>query len=132
MDGHPPRELAWIGSAKKDFKNFPREVRREFGYNLFLAQSGAVDVPGAKPLSGGLLKGLGVVELIEDFDGDTYRAVYTAKIGSVIAVLHAFKKKSTSGISTPQHEIRLIRDRYRTAMRRYSEKANRMGGEDGR
>ncbi|SOD04190.1 Phage derived protein Gp49-like, partial [bacterium JGI 053] len=76
---------------------------------------------GAKALS----HGLGVVELIEDFDGDTYRAVYTAKVGAVLAVLHAFKKMSKSGIATPQHQSDLIRDRYRTAVRRFANKRDR-------
>jgi phage-related protein len=80
-------------------------------------QKGEREIPGAKPLSHGLLKGLGIVELIDDFDGDTYRTVYTTKIDSVVVVLHAFKKKSTSGIATPDHEIELIRNRYRTAVR---------------
>ena len=115
----------WIGRSKKVFDRFPDEVQVAVGHALELVQAGERDIPGAKPLSQGILKGLGVVELIEDFDGDTYRAVYTAKIGAVVAVLHVFKKKSTSGIATPQHEIRLIRDRYRAAVRLYSDKANR-------
>ncbi|HEV7589597.1 MAG TPA: type II toxin-antitoxin system RelE/ParE family toxin [Longimicrobium sp.] len=121
------RPLAWIGRSRKDFSRFPREVRVVLGHALRLAQDGTREIPGAKPLTHGILKGLGVVELMDDFDGDTYRAVYTAKIGSVLAVLHAFKKKSTSGIATPQHDIRLIRNRYRTAVQRYLDKpkANR-------
>lgn len=113
----------WVGRSKKDFGRFPREVRVVLGHALQLAQEGTREIPRAKPLTQGILKGLGVVELVDDFDGDTYRAVYTAKIGSVVAVLHAFKKKSTSGIATPQHEIRLIRNRYRTAMRLYSDRS---------
>ena len=121
------RPLVWVGSAKKDFDRFPREVQGAMGHALEAVQEGEREIPGAKPLTQGILKGLGVVELIEDFDGDTYRGVYTARIGSVVAVLHAFKKKSTSGITTPQHEIRLIRSRYRTAMRLHSNKAQRRG-----
>jgi phage-related protein len=119
------RPLVWIGRSEKDFGQFPKEVREDFKLALELARMGVRDIPGAKPLSHGLLKGLGVVELIEDFDGDTYRAVYTAKIGTVLAVLHAFKKKSKSGISTPQHEIKLIRNRYRTAVRLHSKQRDR-------
>ena len=121
------RPLVWIGRAEKDFSCFPREVRVVFGHALRRAQEGVREIPGAKPLTQGILKGLGVVELIDDFDGDTYRVVYTVKIGSVLAVLHTFKKKSTSGIATPQHEIRIIRNRYRAAVRLYSKKANRHG-----
>lgn len=117
----------WIGSAKKDFSRFPDEVQDDLTSALELAQEGVRDIRGAKALSHGLLKGLGVVELIEDFDGDTYRAVYTAKVGVVLAVLHVFKKKSKSGVATPQHEIKLIRNRYRAAVRRYSDKRNSDG-----
>ena|SRR5215207_8494164 len=119
------RPLVWIGRSKKAFDQFPDEVQVAMGRALERVQEGAREIPSAKLLGQGILKGLGVVELIEDFDGDTYRAVYTAKIGVVVAVLHAFKKKSTSGIATPQHEIKLIRDRYRAAVRLYSDKANR-------
>jgi len=114
------RPLVWIGRSEKDFGRFPEEVQENFKIALELARKGVRDIPNAKPLNHGLLKGLGIIELIEDFDGDTYRAVYTTKIGVVLAVLHAFKKKSKSGIATPQHEIELIRNRYRTAVRRYS------------
>jgi len=114
------RPLVWIGRSRKDFGRFPYEVQVVFEHALERVQEGERDIPGAKPLAHGVLKGLGIVELIDDFDGDTYRAVYTVKIGSVVAVLHAFKKKSKSGIATPQHEIRLIRNRYRTAVRLFS------------
>jgi phage-related protein len=119
------RPLAWIGRSKKDFRRFPDEVQDDFMNRLELAQEGARDIQGAKALSHGLLKGLGIVELIHDFGGDTYRAVYTAKVGSAVAVLHAFKKKSKRGIATPQHDIELIRSRYRTAVRRYSNRRDR-------
>jgi len=119
------RPLVWIGRSRKDFDRFPEEVQEGFEIRLELAKDGARDIPGAKALSHGLLKGLGIIELIEDFDGDTYRVVYTAKIGAVLAVLHAFKKKSKHGIATPQHEIELIRDRYQTAVRRFSDQRDR-------
>jgi phage-related protein len=114
------RKLVWATGVKKDFKRFPAEVRRNFGFSLFQAQSGAGEISGARLLTGGSLKGLGVVELVDDFDGDTYRAVYTAKIGMVIVVLHAFKKKSMTGVATPRHDIELIRARYRAALESYS------------
>jgi phage-related protein len=119
------RPLVWIGRSRKDFDHFPDGVQENFEIALELVREGARDILGAKPLSHGLLKGLGVIELVEDSDGDTYRVVYTAKIGAVLAVLHAFKKKSKHGIATPQHEIELIRSRYRTAVRRYSNKRER-------
>jgi phage-related protein len=114
------RPLVWIGRSRKDFDRFPREVRLVFEHALARVQEGEREIHEAKPLSRGLLKGLGVMELIDDFDGDTYRAVYTTKIDAVMVVLHAFKKKSTSGIATPDHEIKLIRNRYRTAVRLFS------------
>jgi phage-related protein len=117
----PSRPVVWIGRSEKDFFRFPREVRDSLLETLEQVRRGAKEVHGAKPLSHGLLKGMGVIELIEDFDGDTFRAVYTTKVGSVLAALHAFKKKSKSGIATPQHEIELIRARYLTAVREYSD-----------
>jgi len=122
-----PREVVWIGSSRKDYTRLPHHVQLVFGQALGLAQEGRREIHGAKPLSHGILKGLGVVELIEDFEGDTYRAVYTAKIGAVLAVLHVFKKKSKSGAATPLREIRLIRKRYRTAYRRHSKWSNNRG-----
>ena len=119
------RPLVWIGRSERDFLRFPELVQDDFARALELARKGAREIPGAKALSHGLLKGLGVVELVEDFDGDTYRAVYTAKVGVVLAVLHAFKKKSKSGIATPRHDIALIRRRYRTAVQRFSNQRDR-------
>jgi len=119
------RPLAWISRTKKVFLRFPEQVQDDLVKRLRQAQVGARDIPGAKALSQGVLKGLGIVELIADFDGDTYRAVYTAKVGSVLAVLHVFKKKSKSGIATPRHDLELIRKRYRTAVRLYSNRRDR-------
>jgi phage-related protein len=78
---------------------------------LFLAQGGQ-HPPSARPLRG---FGSGVVELIDDFDGDTYRAVYTVRFESAVYVLHAFKKKSKRGIATPKSELELIERRLRAA-----------------
>lgn len=89
------------------------------GYRLHLVQIGESHIPGAKPLSQGVLKGLGIVELVDDHDKDTYRVVYTTKLAGLVYVLHAFKKKSTHGIATPQHEIDLIRARYEAAVLHY-------------
>ena len=83
-------------------------MRTAIGFGLYEAQSG--DLPtDAKPLKG--FKGAGVVEIIEDHDGDTYRAVYTVRFGGFVFVLHAFQKKSTRGISTPKRELDLIHKR---------------------
>lgn len=103
--------LRWIGSARKDYGAFPAEVQDQFGFELFLAQTGQ-HPPSAKPLKG---FGSGVVELIEDYDGDTYRAVYTVRFATAVYVLHSFKKKSKQGIKTPQGDLELIRRRLKDA-----------------
>ena len=86
----------------------PPEVTREIGFALWTAQMGGKH-PSAKPLKG--FKGAGVLEIVEDFAGDTYRAVYTVRFASAIYVLHIFQKKSKTGIKTPRHEIALIESR---------------------
>jgi len=90
----------------------PEEVVDLMGYALHLAQTGRKHVQ-AKPLRG--FGGAGVVEIVEDHRGDAYRAVYTTHIAGSIYVLHCFQKKSTQGISTPRHEVQVIRDRLRAA-----------------
>ena len=110
-NARPPRPLRWIGSARKDYLAFPEQVQDEFGFQLHLAQA------GLRPPSAKLLKGLGsgTVELVEDFDGDTFRAVYTVRCATAVYVLHAFKKKSKHGIKTPQTDIDLIKRRLKEA-----------------
>lgn len=105
------RPLLWVGSSKRDYRDFPAQVQDSFGFELFLAQTGQ-HPPSAKPL-----KGLGsrTVELIEDFDGDTYRAVYTVRFHDSVYVLHAFKKKSKRGTATAKRDIELIKRRLRDA-----------------
>lgn len=107
----PSRMLRWIGSARKDYSEFPAKVQDQFGFELFLAQTGQHPA-SAKPLKG---FGSGVVELIEDYDGDTYRAVYTVRFATAVYVLHSFKKKSKQGIKTPQSDLELIRRRLKDA-----------------
>ena len=112
MDEVGPKELEWIGSSRKDMQALPATVRRIFGYALYAAQLGETP-PGARPLKG--FGGAGVVELIEDYRTDTYRAVYTVRFEKKIYVLHVFKKKSKRGIATPKQDLDLIRDRLRVA-----------------
>ena len=109
----PLRPLLWVASSKRDYRGFPAQVQDTLGFELFLAQT------GQHPPSAKLLKGLGsgTVELIEDFDGDTYRAIYTVRFGDVIYVLHAFKKKSTGGVRTAQGDINLVKRRLKYAER---------------
>jgi len=108
---HPtPKPLVWVGSSRGDLKSFPEEVRLVMGYALYLAQVGGRH-PDAKPLRG--FGGAGVLEVVDDFDGDTYRAVYTVKLRGVVYALQAFQKKSRKGIRTPQHEMDLVKRRLR-------------------
>lgn len=93
----PAKPVRWIASSRKDYRLFPPAVQEQFGFELFLAQLGQ-HPPSAKALKG---MGDGVVELIEDHDGDACRAIYTVRFKSAVYVLHAFKKKSKRGIKTP-------------------------------
>lgn len=99
--------VEWMGSSLRDLRAFPEDVQDEVGYALYLAQLGG-HARSAKRL-GGTLSGL--VEFVDDFDGDTYRAVYTMKLKGAVYVLHVFQKKSTRGVSTPRHHVDLIRER---------------------
>lgn len=90
----------------------PSEVQDTFGYALHLAQEGKKH-PQAKPLKG--FGGAGVLEVVEDFNGNAYRAAYTVKFASVVYVLHCFQKKSTHGIETPKPDMDLIRERLKAA-----------------
>lgn len=78
------------------------------GYALFLAQTGGKH-PDAKPLKG--LGGAGVLEVVDDYDGNAFRAVYTVRFEGAVYVLHAFQKKSKKGIKTPKHEIDIVKQR---------------------
>jgi phage-related protein len=106
------RSLAWIGSSQKDLRAFPEDVKDVMGYALHLAQAGGKH-DAAKPLAG--FGGAGVLEMVDDYDGDSYRAVYTVKFVDRVYVLHAFQKKAKKGIKTPKQEIDLIRDRLKLA-----------------
>jgi len=106
------KPVVWIGSAKEDLVAFPEEVVRAIGFAIYEAQKGNKH-PNAKPLHG--FGGAGVLEIVEDHDGDTYRAVYTVRLAGRIYVLHAFQKKSKHGISTPKAEIDLLKARLRRA-----------------
>ncbi len=106
------REVVWIGSSRKDMSKLPQTVKRAFGTALLAAQMG-VKPPDAKPLKG--FGGAGVLEIVEDFSGDAYRAVYTVRFANKVYVLHVFQKKSKKGISTPKHEIDLIKNRLKMA-----------------
>ena len=106
------KPVEWIGSSYKDFIALPEAVQNAMGHALYLAQIGRIHI-SAKPLKG--FGGAGVVELVEDDQHGTYRAVYTVKFASAIYVLHAFQKKSKKGIGTPREEIELVRRRLKIA-----------------
>jgi phage-related protein len=112
----PLKSVEWVGNSLEDVKTFPEEVRQGVGYALYLAQCGEKH-PSAKPLKG--FKGSGVIEILEDFDGDTYRVVYTLRLVGVIYVLHAFQKKSKKGIATPKQDIELVEARLKRAQKHY-------------
>jgi phage-related protein len=111
-----PKPVRWVGSSKEDLREFPEEVRRRVGGALWDAQLGG-KAPYAKPLRG--FGGAGVLEIVDDFDGDTYRAVYTVRFAAAVYVLHAFQKKSRRGIATPKGEMALIERRLRRAKEDY-------------
>jgi phage-related protein len=120
----PPKSLLWVGSCREDLKSFPEDVRLVMGYALYLAQVGSKH-PDAKPLRG--FGGAGVLEVVDDFDGDTYRAVYTVKLQGVVFVLHAFQKKSRKGKKTPQQDLELVRRRLRRAEEIHAEMVKARG-----
>lgn len=107
-----PKPVRWLGDSRAELVGFPEDVRRRVGAALWEAQKGG-KVPYAKPLKG--FAGAGVLEVVDDHDGDTYRAVYTVRFAGVVYVLHAFQKKSKSGIATPKPEMELIERRLRRA-----------------
>src|SRR5208282_107469 len=109
------RSLDWTGSSKRDFLQFPESAKDELGNALGIAQFGGKH-PAAKPWKG---LGAGVFEVVEDHDGNTYRAVYTVRFQEVVYVLHAFQKKSRKGIKTAQSDIELIEKRLKIARQDY-------------
>ena len=106
------KPVMWVGSSRKDLRAFPEPVQDHMGYALYVAQRGGKH-RDTKSLSG--FGGAGVVEVVKDFRGDTFRAVYTVKIAGAVYVLHAFQKKSKTGRETPRRDIELIKQRLREA-----------------
>ena len=116
--GMRPKPVRWIGSSKADVSAFPEDVKRRVGGAIWEAQIG-LKAPFAKPLKG--FGGAGVLEVVDDFDGNTYRAAYTIRFAGVVYVLHAFQKKSRSGIATPKPEMELIERRLARAREDYQQ-----------
>ncbi len=106
------KPLAWIGRSKRDLMALPTDVRRFFGHALNFAQHGERH-DAAKVMKG--FGGAGVLEIVEDDLGGTYRAVYTVKFQDVVFVLHVFQKKSKHGIETPKPDLDIIREHLKIA-----------------
>ena len=116
MNEKQEKPFRWIASALHDLKKFPEDVQDVMGYALDLAQHGQKH-PDTKPLR--WFSGAGVLEIVDDFDGDTYRAIYTVKFEGVIYLLHSFQKKSKHGIATPKQDIELVKKRLKIAQENY-------------
>src|ERR1700730_11888039 len=105
------RPVIWMASSKKDLLAMPRPVVRGIGMAISVAQRGA-KAPSAKPWKG---EGAGVMEIVSDFDSDTFRAVYTISFNQAVYVLHCFQKKSPRGKKTAKTDVELIRERLKAA-----------------
>ena len=112
------KPVHWMGSSRRDLRQFPKEVRRAIGYALESAQNDDRHA-SAKPLAG--FGGAGVLEIVEDFRGDAYRGIYTVRFADAVYVLHVFMKKSKKGIATPRRELDLIRTRLKKAKEEYEQ-----------
>jgi phage-related protein len=115
-----PKELVWVASSLKDLREFPDGVRQVIGFALYVAQCGGKHV-SAKPLRG--YRGAGVLEVIDDYDGDTYRTVYTVRFSDAVYVLHAFQKKSKHEAATPKHDIEIVNARLEIARQVHARRA---------
>jgi phage-related protein len=118
MPTPPLRPVIWLGDSLRELKAFPAAVQDEMGCAIYLAQCGQKHV-SAKPLKG---LGSGVMEMVSDQRGDTFRSVYTVRFTDRVFVLHAFQKKSKSGIATPKADIDLIKQRLKQAIQISKEK----------
>jgi phage-related protein len=114
-----PKPLFWMGSSLEDLREFPQDVRQVTGFALWQAQLGGKH-GDAKVLKG--FGGAGVLEIVEDHDGDTYRAVHTVKFAGAVYVLHAFQKKAKRDIKTPTAEMNVIRRRLKTAEEHHAQR----------
>lgn len=113
-----PKPVRWVGSSKEDVSTFPAEVRRRVGGALWEAQIGR-KASYAKPMKG--FGDAGVLEIVDDFDGNAYRAVYAVRFAKAVYVLHAFQKKSRRGVATARSELDLIDQRLRRAKEDYEQ-----------
>jgi phage-related protein len=111
-----PKPVHWVADSREELRKLPKEVTHQIGQALWFAQLGDKH-PSAKPLKG--FGGAAVLEIVEDHQSNTYRAVYTVRFARAVYVLHVFQKKSTRGIKTPKHELDLIEARLKLAKADY-------------
>jgi phage-related protein len=116
MERQTRKPIVWVAGTREDLSAFPRSVKVSIGFALHQAQRGKKH-PDAKPLGG--FGDAGVLEIIADHSGNTYRGVYTVRFERCVYVLHVFQKKSKKGIKTPKRDIGLVRQRLRWARRHY-------------
>jgi phage-related protein len=115
MPNEPPlKPVVWVGSSRRDLRALPDVVQDHVGYALYVAQRGGKH-QDAKALKG--YGGAGVLEIVRDYRGDTFRAVYTVRLAGAVYVLHVFQKKSKKGRATPKMDIKLIEQRLHEAER---------------
>jgi len=119
--GEQIKPLRWVGPTRSDVKSFPQPVRMAIGQALYAEQRGETD-PAAKPMKG--IGGRSVLEIVAPYDGNTWRAVYTVRFEDAVYVLHAFQKKSKSGIATPKKEIDVIHKRLADVERDHKRRQN--------
>lgn len=112
----PKRPVHWAFSSLDDIRGLPEDVQDTLGQSLSSVQYGGRPA-NATPLKG--FTGASVLEIKDNFDGDTYRCVYTVRFAEAVYVLHVFQKKSASGIKTSNHDITIVRDRLRWAEQHY-------------
>jgi phage-related protein len=113
------KPVVWMGSSRRDLKAFPRDVQTDVGYALYAAQCGE-ELASVKALKG--FSGRSVLEIVASHQSDAFRAVYTVRFEDAVYVLHAFQKKSTRGIATPQRELDVVRRRLADAERLHKER----------
>ena len=115
-----PKPLVWMGNSLETIRSFPSTVKDEIGFALYQAQIGSKHV-NAKPMKG---LGSGILEIVSSYRRNTFRVVYTVEQGFQVFVLHAFLKKSKSGIATPKSDIKLIKNRLKRAGELHKEQDN--------
>jgi phage-related protein len=121
------RDIIWVASSLEDLRRFPEPVQKVVGFALFQAQCGGKHLQ-ARTLKG--FGGAGVLEIIEDLDGNAFRTVYAVRFADAVYVLHAFQKRSKRGIKTPKRDMDVVRSRLRMVGASRQSDAARKKGKD--